>query len=76
MHAHGSLFWSVLALHTLHGLFGCGENLVLLAILYRGPVEEKHLVDVSVNGLYWYFIVVLDALCFAILDLDPVLFAK
>jgi cytochrome c oxidase subunit 1/cytochrome c oxidase subunit I+III len=75
-HAHGSVFWLLLCSHTLHGVFGCGENLMFLALLWRGPVEEKHLVDVSVNGMYWYFIVIADALCVAILDVDPWLFSR
>jgi cytochrome c oxidase subunit 3 len=44
--------------------------------LFRGPLEEKHLVDVTVNSMYWYFVVAADALCIFILDLDPVLFPK
>jgi cytochrome c oxidase subunit 3 len=44
--------------------------------LFRGPVEEKHLVDVAVNGLYWYFIVVTDLLGILVLYLDPLLFAR
>jgi cytochrome c oxidase subunit I+III len=75
-HAHGSVFWTVLGMHTAHGLIGCGENFVILAILLRGPVEEKHLVDVTVNGMYWYFIVAADALCVLVLDIDPLLFAR
>jgi cytochrome c oxidase subunit 1/cytochrome c oxidase subunit I+III len=69
-HAHGSVFWTMAGMHTMHAIIGSAENLVLLAILFRGPVEEKHLVDVAVNGLYWYFIVVTDALCYAVLYLD------
>jgi hypothetical protein len=66
--------WGVLGLHTLHGLFACGENLTIIAILLWGPVEEKHLVDVTVNGLYWYFVVIADALSVLVLYLDPLLF--
>jgi cytochrome c oxidase subunit 1/cytochrome c oxidase subunit I+III len=72
-HAQGSLVWGLLGLHTLHGVFACGENLTILGILSWGPVEEKHLVDVTVNGLYWYFVVIADALCVAVLYLDPLL---
>jgi cytochrome c oxidase subunit I+III len=73
-HAQGSLVWGILALHTLHGVFDSGENLAILGVLTRGPVEEKHLVDVTVNGLYWYFIVVTDAIGLLVLYLDPLLF--
>jgi cytochrome c oxidase subunit I+III len=72
-HAQGSVVWVMLGLHTMHGIFGSGENLAILTILLRGPVEEKHLVDVTVNGLYWYFIVAADALITLVLYLDPLL---
>ena len=75
-HAHGSVFWAVLISHTLHGIFGSGENLTLLLLLFRGPVEEKHLVDVSVNSMYWYFVVITDALCVGILDLYPMIWRR
>jgi cytochrome c oxidase subunit 3 len=71
-HDYGSVVWTTLCLHTMHGIIGSGENLMLLAVLFAGPVEEKLLVDVSVDGLYWYFIVITDALCYAIFDLHSV----
>jgi hypothetical protein len=55
--AFGSLFWGVLCLHTMHLVAGNAENVLFLALLYRGPVEKKHLVDLEVNGIYWYFVV-------------------
>lgn len=53
----GSLFWGVLSLHTMHLVAANIENVLFLALLYRGPVEKKHLVDLEVNGVYWYFVV-------------------
>jgi cytochrome c oxidase subunit III len=55
--AFGSLFWGVLALHTMHLIAGNIENALFLVLLYRGPIEKKHLVDLEVNGVYWYFVV-------------------
>lgn len=53
----GSVFWGTLALHTMHLIAGNVENVLFLALLYRGPIEKKHLVDLEVNGVYWYFVV-------------------
>jgi len=55
--AYGSLLWGFLILHTVHVGTGAAENVVLSTLLAKGPVERKHLVDVEVNGLYWYFVV-------------------
>ncbi|MDB4990668.1 MAG: cytochrome c oxidase, subunit [Myxococcaceae bacterium] len=69
--AYGSVFWTMTCMHLMHGLIGSGENLVILAILWRGPVEEKHLVDIAVSGVYWYFIVASGVLVYALEYLDP-----
>lgn len=53
----GSVFWGALSLHTMHLIAGSVENGLFVALLYRGPIEKKHLVDLEVNGLYWYFVV-------------------
>jgi len=73
-HAHGSVFWTLLGMHTMHGTFSCLENLVLIALLFIGPVEEKHLVDVNVLSLYWYFVIALALAAFGFLYLDPLSF--
>jgi cytochrome c oxidase subunit I+III len=66
-HAYGSAFWVLLGYHSLHGVTGVLENLVLLALLWRGPVESKHALDVQLSGLYWYFMVAAGVLCFVVL---------
>jgi heme/copper-type cytochrome/quinol oxidase subunit 3 len=68
----GSVFWGSLSLHTLHLLAGNVENALFLALLYKGPLEKKHLVDLEMNGLYWYFVVVSWLPLYAILYLDGV----
>lgn len=69
----GSLFWGVLTLHTLHLAAGNVENGLLLALLYRGPIEKKHLVDLEVNGIYWYFVVFCFPPLYAVFYWDGVL---
>jgi len=54
---YGSVFWGVLCLHTMHLIAGNIENVLFLALLALGPIEKKHLVDLEVNGIYWYFVV-------------------
>jgi cytochrome c oxidase subunit I+III len=69
-HAYGSIFWVILGLHTLHGSTGILENLVLISLLHRGPVERKHALDIQLSGLYWYFVVLAWLPFFAILYLE------
>jgi heme/copper-type cytochrome/quinol oxidase subunit 3 len=68
----GSVFWAGLCLHTMHLIAGNIENGLFLVLLYRGPIEKKHLVDLEVNGVYWYFVVLAWLPLYAILYLDGV----
>jgi cytochrome c oxidase subunit III len=55
--AYGSITWVLLGFHTVHILTDFVDSTVLAAVLYLGPVRTSHLVDVSENALYWYFVV-------------------
>jgi cytochrome c oxidase subunit I+III len=63
-HAFGSSVWVLIGYHTLHAVTGVVENLMLITLLYRGPVERKHALDVQLSGLYWYFMVAAWLCCF------------
>lgn len=73
-HAYGSVVWGFVALHSIHALTSVGENAVFLALLYRGPVEEKHLLDLRLNALYYYFVVASWAVLFAVIYFDSGIF--
>jgi heme/copper-type cytochrome/quinol oxidase subunit 3 len=66
----GSVFWGTLCLHTMHLIAGNIENVLFLALLARGPIEKKHLVDLEMNGVYWYFVVASWLPLYAVLYLD------
>jgi cytochrome c oxidase subunit III len=70
-HAYGSIVWTILGLHATHGLAASVENVVFLALLFRGPIEEKHLLDLRLNALYWYFVVLSWVGLFGVIFLDP-----
>ncbi len=55
--AYASVLWGALVLNTTHGLSGVLENATMLVLLFTGPLEKKHLVDVHASGLLWYFVV-------------------
>ena len=55
--AYGSMVWCLLVLHTIHLATDVVETGVLSALMFTGPINKKRYIDVSENGLYWYFIV-------------------
>jgi cytochrome c oxidase subunit 1/cytochrome c oxidase subunit I+III len=75
-HAHGSLFWTLSVMHLSHVITSTLETLLMVLVLFAGPVEEKHLVDVHVNALYWYFVVLVGACTYALLYLDPLVLSR
>jgi cytochrome c oxidase subunit I+III len=55
--AYGSIVWTLLGLHTTHLVMDTWDTGVLTVLLYRGPAQDKQMVDVSENAFYWYFVV-------------------
>jgi cytochrome c oxidase subunit 1/cytochrome c oxidase subunit I+III len=45
-------------MHSFHLLSGVVENVVLTAVLYKGPVEKKLMMDIRLSAIYWWFVVV------------------
>jgi heme/copper-type cytochrome/quinol oxidase subunit 3 len=56
--AYGSIVWMLLGMHTAHLLTDLYDTIVLAVLMFTGPIEGKRYVDVSENGVYWYFVVV------------------
>jgi heme/copper-type cytochrome/quinol oxidase subunit 3 len=69
-HAYGSVVWSLLGLQWVHGLTGIGENVLYIVLLFVGPVEDKHRVDVEVSTPLWYFVIAGAALAWAVVFLE------
>jgi cytochrome c oxidase subunit III len=55
--AYGSVVWVLLGLHTVHLIADTWDSAVLTVLMFTGPLEGKRYVDVSENGVYWYFVV-------------------
>ena len=69
--AYGSIVWFSMGFHTAHLLTDVVDTLVLIALTYLGPVEGKRFVDISENGIYWYFVVGMWLPLYAVIYLAP-----
>ena len=69
--AYGSIVWVIMGLHTAHLLTDVVETMVLSALAFTGHMEPKRMVDVSENGLYWYFVVLSWIPLYAVVYLVP-----
>lgn len=73
-HAYGSVVWAIYFMHTVHLILGTGENAVFTALLFRGPVEKKHMLDVRLAAYYWWFIVAGWLALWVLITFDDLLF--
>jgi cytochrome c oxidase subunit 3 len=73
-HAYGSVVWTLIGLHAIHLLTASIENVMFVTLLFKGPVEEKHLLDLRLNAGYWYFVVGWWVVTYAVIYLDPGVF--
>jgi cytochrome c oxidase subunit III len=56
--AYGSATWTLIGFHTFHLVADTADTIVLTFIMYLTPIEGRRFEDVSVNAVYWYFIIV------------------
>lgn len=54
---YGSVVWMLMGLHTFNLVTDVGDTLVLTALMFKGPLEGKHFVDIAENSGYWSFVV-------------------
>jgi len=71
--AYASVVWTLLGAQWFHGLTGAGENVLYIVLLFRGPVEHKHRVDIQVSTPLWYFVIAGATLVWLVLFLGPLL---
>jgi cytochrome c oxidase subunit III len=55
--AYGSAVWTLLGFHTFHLVADTCDSLVLAVLMFVGPIEGRRYDDVSINSIYWYFII-------------------
>ncbi|HZU34075.1 MAG TPA: cytochrome c oxidase subunit 3 [Candidatus Angelobacter sp.] len=55
--AYGSMIWTLLSFHTFHLVTDTCDTLALTVLMFKGPLEGRRYEDVSVNAIYWYFII-------------------
>src|SRR3954447_21598718 len=54
--AYGSITWMILGMHMFHLIVLACEDIFLLAWTYVKGVDDKHILDITVLGVYWYWV--------------------
>ena len=69
--AYGSITWMILGTHLLHLFILLAEDIYVVAWTYKEGLDDKHALDITVMATYWYWIVGVWALMFALVYLAP-----
>jgi cytochrome c oxidase subunit III len=69
--AYASVLWTTLGLHVIYVLAGLGEFLVMAAWTAKHGVDEKHGLDITLAGGYWYWVAGIWAVIYAVMYIGP-----
>jgi cytochrome c oxidase subunit III len=69
--AYGSIVWLLLGFHTTHLITDLLDSIAFEVLLFTGPLEPSHFVDVAENSLYWDYVVITWLPVYAFIYLAP-----
>ncbi len=69
--AYGSIVWFNMGFHTAHVLTDLVDTIVLIALMFFGPIEGRRFVDFQENCIYWNFVVAIWVVTYAVIYIAP-----
>lgn len=69
--AYGSIVWFMLGMHMLHLMILTTETVLLAIWIFRREFDMKHRVDIVTVGVYWYWVVSIWVVLYAIIYFTP-----
>ena len=69
--AYGSVVWFILGMHLLHLLTLTCETLLLTIWSFTREFDMKHRVDMTVLGVYWYWVATIWLVLYGVVYLTP-----
>ena len=69
--AYGSVVWFILGMHMMHLLVLTTETALLMIWTFTREFDMKHRVDIVTVGVYWYWVVAVWLVLFAIVYFTP-----
>jgi heme/copper-type cytochrome/quinol oxidase subunit 3 len=69
--AYGSIVWFNMGFHTAHVLTDLVDTIVLIALMYLGPIEGRRFVDFQENCIYWNFVITIWVVTYAVIYIAP-----
>jgi cytochrome c oxidase subunit III len=69
--AYASTIWTVLGMHLMHLLTGTCELGLMCVWVFAHGLDIRHARDIRATGLYWYWVVAIWVLLFAMVYITP-----
>lgn len=69
--AYGSIVWFMLGMHMLHLMILTTETVLLAIWIFKREFDMKHRVDIVTIAVYWYWVVAIWLLLYAIIYFTP-----
>lgn len=57
-HAYGSIVWAIVGFHSAHVLTVALKTMIVAALAWRSYFSQEWRLAITVNGLYWHFVVI------------------
>jgi cytochrome c oxidase subunit III len=70
-HAYGSAIWTIVGFHSAHVATLVMKTTVIGYLAWRGYFNERRRMGVTVNGIYWHFVVLIWLPLYATIYLAP-----
>jgi heme/copper-type cytochrome/quinol oxidase subunit 3 len=70
-HAYGSIVWTIVGFHSAHVIALLAKTSVVTVLAFRGYFDPERRLGVTVNGIYWHFVVVIWVPLYVVLYLVP-----
>lgn len=70
-HAYGSIVWTIIGFHSAHVLSLLLKTVVVDTLAFRRYFTRERRTGVTINGLYWHFVVAIWVPLYVVLYLSP-----
>lgn len=70
-HAYGSIVWGITGFHSTHVTALILKTCVVATLAFKGRFHEEDRLAVTVNGIYWHFVVAIWIPLYTVLYLVP-----
>jgi heme/copper-type cytochrome/quinol oxidase subunit 3 len=69
--AYAGTVWLILGMHLAHLITATSENLIMTAWVFAKGMDDKHARDIRVTAVYWYWVVGIWVLLYALVYFGP-----